>query len=56
LPLDPIDDDIVEDTEYYFLNISSSLPERVSIGRFAATKITIIDDDGEFCYVYVFIQ
>ena len=47
LLLDLIDDDTVEDTEYFFLNISSSLPERVTIGRYASTKITIIDDDGE---------
>jgi len=42
-----IDDDIVEENEYYFLNISSSLPSSVSIARYEATKITIRDDDGK---------
>ena len=53
LLLDLIDDDTVEDTEYYFLNISSSLPERVSIARYAATKITIIDDDGKLYLLFL---
>ena len=55
--LDLIDDDTVEDTEYYFLNISSALPKRVSIARYAAAKITIIDDDGKlhtYCFYYIF--
>ena len=48
LLLDPIDDDIVEDNEYYFLNISDVLPNRVSVGTYASTRITIHDDDGMF--------
>ena len=55
--LDLIDDDTVEDTEYYFLNISSALPERVSIARYAAAKITIIDDGKlhTYCFYYIFV-
>ena len=42
-----IDDDKVEENQYYFLNIiSSSLPRGVSIARYETTKITIADDDG----------
>jgi len=48
LRIDVIDDDIVEEDEYYFLNISSSLPSGVSIARYEATKITIKDDDGKY--------
>lgn len=46
LLLDLIDDDIVEDTEYYFLNISNTLPNGVTAARYATTKVTIYDDDG----------
>lgn len=52
LLLDLIDDDTVEDTEYYYLNISKSLPNHVSVGTYAETKITIQDDDGE---LWIFI-
>jgi len=48
LKLHVIDDDIVEEDEYYFLNISSPLPSGVSLARYEATKITIKDDDGKY--------
>ena len=43
-----INDDIVEENEYFFLNISSPLPSGVSLARYEATKITITDDDGKY--------
>jgi len=48
LKLNVIDDDIVEEDEFYFLNISISLPSGVSLARYEATKITIRDDDGKY--------
>jgi len=47
LKLYVIDDEIVEENEYYFLNISSSLPSYISIAGYGATKIIIKDDDGK---------
>jgi len=51
LKLYVIDDDIVEENEHYFLNISSSSPSGVSIARYEATKITIRNDDGKYIIV-----
>ena len=47
LLLDLVDDDIVEDNEFYFLNISESLPQHVTVGRYPSTKIIIQDDDSK---------
>ena len=50
LPLDIIDDDIVEQRrEYYSLIIDdTTLPRRVTIGRFYPTaRLWITDDDGK---------
>lgn len=47
LLLDLIDDDTVEDNEFYFLNISESLPDRVTVGRYPSTRVIIQDDDGK---------
>ena len=58
LILDPIDDDIVEDNEFYFLNITGTSSNRVTIGRYPITRITIQDDDGKPCILrllYTFI-
>ena len=49
LPLDIIDDDIVEmREEYYSLNIYDDLPDGVTIGKhFPSTRVVIKDDDGK---------
>ena len=51
LLLDLIDDDTVEDTEYYFLSISNTLPDGVSIARYNTTRITIYDDVGNYLLI-----
>ena len=49
LPLDIIDDDIVEmREEYYSLYIYDNLPQGVNIGKhFPSTRVVIKDDDGK---------
>ena len=49
LPLDIIDDDIVEmREEYYSLHIYDNLPHGVNIGKhFSSTRVVIQDDDGK---------
>ena len=43
------DDDILEGTETFNLNInSSSLPNNVTIGELGEAAVTILDNDGEF--------
>jgi len=51
---DVIDDNVVEDTEYYNLSIATPQYRDVRIDRFYyrynVTKITIWDDDGEYLH------
>ena len=47
LPIDIVDDDIVEETESYYLRIdSASLPPKVFAKTIVSTKVKIEDDDG----------
>ena len=53
LTIDPIDDDLVEPDEEYYLNITfPSKPERVLLSNFEV-KVTIYNDDGkQLLYLY----
>ena len=51
---DVIDDNVVEDTEYYNLSIATPQYRDVRIDRYSyrynVTKIVIYDDDGEYLH------
>jgi len=51
-----IDDNIVEETEYFNLNIINPQDHNVRVGRYGETKIMIYDDDSKYlhnlCFLY----
>ena len=42
-----VNDEILESDENFYLNICSSLPDRVAVGDINQTTVTIKDNDGE---------
>ena len=44
-----VDDDVVEDTEVFQIDVSSSDPD-VILGQFSSATITVLDDDGTVLY------
>lgn len=48
-----VDDNLLERDEQFTLNISSSLPPRVSANNFSQARVTIQDNDGRYSYMYL---
>jgi len=47
LKINLTDDDVVEDTEYYYLDIVSVSDGRVSIDNYDSFRVAIQDDDSK---------